>query len=61
MGYAKHMNYRIVKTISLLEAFCVGGAILYALFIGDFANEGAILISMPRGIVSLIDLYTGFA
>ena len=35
-------------------------AILYAFIYGHFRQEGRLLLSIPWGIVSLIDLYTGF-
>jgi hypothetical protein len=33
----------------------------FAFVTGDFAGEGSTLLSMPWGIVSLVDLYVGFA
>jgi hypothetical protein len=39
----------------------MGGILLYAFIVGDFAAEGRRLLSMPWGIVSLVDLYVGFA
>lgn len=37
------------------------GILIYGFSMGDFAAEGAKLLSMPWGIVSIIDLYVGFA
>jgi len=51
---------RIAKIISALGVVVMGAAILYALIAGDFSTEGNIILSMPWGIVSLVDLYTGF-
>ena len=34
--------------------------LIYGFTIGDFSGEGSQLLSMPWGIVSLVDLYTGF-
>lgn len=34
-------------------------SVVYAIAYGDFSNEGALLTSIPWGIVSLIDLYLG--
>ena len=31
-----------------------------SLAVGDFGGEGQVLLSMPWGIVSLVDLYVGF-
>ena len=51
---------RIAKFISALGVVVMGAAILYALIAGDFSTEGKVIMSMPWGIVSLVDLYTGF-
>lgn len=50
----------LAKTLTVLGAAAMAGIILYAFIAGDFAAEGAILTSMPWGIVSLVDLYVGF-
>jgi hypothetical protein len=34
--------------------------LIYGFTVGDFFAEGSQLMSMPWGIVSLVDLYTGF-
>ncbi len=39
----------------------MGVVLAYAFIQGDFAAEGSTLLSMPWGIVSLVDLYVGFA
>jgi hypothetical protein len=51
---------KIAKTLALLGILAMAGAIVYALIYGDFGQEGGIILSMPWGIVSLVDLYTGF-
>jgi hypothetical protein len=51
---------KLAKTISLLGVLAMTAAILYGFIVGDFASEGSQLTSMPWGIVSLVDLYTGF-
>lgn len=50
----------IAKFIALLGALVMAAIIGYAFVVGDFAAEGAKLVAMPWGIVSLVDLYTGF-
>lgn len=50
----------LAKTITILGALAMIAIIAYAFIAGDFATEGAILTSMPWGIVSLVDLYVGF-
>lgn len=51
---------KIGKIITLLGVLAMGGIILYAFIAGDIGREGAILLSMPWGIVSMVDLYVGF-
>jgi hypothetical protein len=48
------------KIIPIVGFLATGGIILYALTVGDIWAEGLQLLSMPWGIVSLVDLYTGF-
>jgi hypothetical protein len=52
---------KIAKIISLLGIFAMTAVLIYGFTIGDFAGEGSQLAAMPWGIVSLVDLYTGFA
>ena len=51
---------RIAKFIAALGLLAMGGFLVFAFTRGDFAGEGRILLSMPWGIVSLVDLYVGF-
>jgi len=51
---------KLAKAISLLGVLAMTGVIAWAFATGDFAGEGGQLLSMPWGIVSLVDLYTGF-
>lgn len=51
---------RIAKVIALLGLLSMTGVLIYGFTVGDFAAEGRELLSMPWGIVSLVDLYTGF-
>ena len=37
------------------------GILIYGFTVGNFTGEGARLLAMPWGIVSLVDLYVGFA
>lgn len=48
------------KIVSALGVVVMTLAIGYAFAAGDFNAEGKQLLSMPWGIVSLVDLYTGF-
>ena len=51
---------RIAKIVALLGALIMGGTLLYGFTVGDFTGEGAQLLAMPWGIVSLVDVYTMF-
>ena len=51
---------KIAKGVAGFCAMCMGVALLYALIRGDFGHEGGLILSMPWGIVSLVDLYVGF-
>jgi hypothetical protein len=51
---------RIAKIISILGVLAMSAVLIYGFTIGDFFSEGRQLAAMPWGIVSLIDLYTGF-
>ncbi len=51
---------RLAKIISALGMFAMTAVLIYGFTIGDFLSEGSKLLAMPWGIVSLVDLYTGF-
>jgi len=51
---------RLAKIISALGVLAMSAVLIYGFTIGDFFAEGSQLVSMPWGIVSLVDLYTGF-
>ena len=51
---------RLAKIISVLGMLAMSAVLIYGFTIGDFFAEGSQLASMPWGIVSLVDLYTGF-
>jgi hypothetical protein len=51
---------RLAKIVTALGAVAMTAALVYAFTQGDIASEGAQLLSMPWGIVSLVDLYVGF-
>jgi len=52
---------KIAKAISLIGLLAMTGILIYGFTLGNFTAEGAKLLSMPWGIVSLVDLYVGFA
>jgi hypothetical protein len=51
---------KLAKAISLLGLLAMTGILIYGFTVGDFSNEGAKLLAMPWGIVSMVDLYVGF-
>jgi hypothetical protein len=51
---------KIAKIVSLIGLLAMTGVLIYGFTIGDFLTEGAKLLTMPWGIVSLVDLYVGF-
>lgn len=51
---------KIAKIISILGILAMTAVLIYGFTVGNFSGEGSQLLSMPWGIVSLVDLYTGF-
>lgn len=51
---------RLGKIITVLGLVAMTAVLIYGFTAGDFSAEGAVLTRMPWGIVSLVDLYTGF-
>jgi hypothetical protein len=51
---------KTAKIISILGMLAMAAVLIYGFTVGDFFGEGSQLFSMPWGIVSLVDLYTGF-
>jgi hypothetical protein len=54
------MRFRAAKLIALVGLLAMTGVLVYGFVVGDFSGEGRQLLSMPWGIVSLVDLYVGF-
>ena len=51
---------KIAKLIALAGLVAMTAVLVYGFTLGNFAAEGARLLAMPWGIVSLVDLYVGF-
>jgi len=51
---------KIVKILSTIGVISMASIIIYAFTNGNFSSEGAKLLAMPWGIVSMVDLYVGF-
>ena len=51
---------KIGKIIAVLGILAMTAALVYGFTVGDFGADGALILANPWGIVSLVDLYTGF-
>jgi hypothetical protein len=51
---------KLAKVLSLFGLLAMTAVLIYGFTVGNFSAEGARLLAMPWGIVSLIDLYVGF-
>jgi len=51
---------KIAKAVALLGVVSMASVLLYGFAVGDFGREGQVLLNMPWGIVSLVDVYVGF-
>ena len=51
---------KVAKAVALLGLLAMTAVLVYGFTAGDFTGEGARLLAMPWGIVSLVDLYVGF-
>ena len=52
---------RIAAAIAMIGLLAMTAVLTYGFTVGDFSAEGNRLLAMPWGIVSLVDLYVGFA
>lgn len=48
------------KLVAALGLLAMTGALIYGFNVGDFASDGAELLRNPWGVISIVDLYTGF-
>ena len=51
---------KIAKAVAVLGVVSMASILVYGFTVGDFGGEGSVLLSMPWGIVSLVDVYVGF-
>ena len=51
---------KIAKIISGLGVVAMTAVLIYGFTMGDFGSDGGEIIKNPWGVVSLVDLYTGF-
>ncbi len=52
---------KIAAAIALIGLLAMTAVLIYGFGVGNFAAEGSRLMAMPWGVVSLVDLYVGFA
>ena len=52
---------KTATVIAALGLLAMTAALVYGFTVGDFSGEGSVLLDMPWGIVSLVDVYVGFA
>ncbi len=52
---------KIAKVLALLGLLAMTVVLIYGFTVGNFSEDGAKILSNPWGIVSLVDLYVGFA
>ena len=51
---------KMAKVVAVLGVLVMASILVYGFTVGDFGGEGQVLLSMPWGIVSLVDVYVGF-
>jgi hypothetical protein len=51
---------KIAKIIAVLGVLAMTAVLIYGFTAGDFSVDGGMIVQNPWGIVSLVDLYTGF-
>lgn len=49
----------IPKLLGYVGFFIMSSFVIYAMVYGNFSSEGSVLVSMPWGLVSLVDIYLG--
>jgi hypothetical protein len=54
------VHMRMVMWIAFLGLLAMTAVLAYGFMVGDFIADGAQLLNNPWGVVSIVDLYTGF-
>jgi hypothetical protein len=54
------MDMKFAKVLSALGILAMTAVLIYGFSVGDFGKDGAKLLQNPWGVVSMVDLYTGF-
>lgn len=55
------MSMKFSKLLSSAGILAMTAVLIYGFTAGNFRTDGAALLQNPWGIVSMVDLYTGFA
>ena len=50
----------LAKIVAIVGLISMAVALIYGFSAGTFSTDGAALIKMPWGVVSLVDVYVGF-
>ncbi|MBE0409765.1 MAG: DUF1475 family protein [Anaerolineales bacterium] len=50
----------VAKIIAFLGILAMSAVLIYAFRVGNFATDGGEILRNPWGVVSIVDLYTGF-
>lgn len=61
VGQKEWLAVQIAKVLAAFGLLAMTVALIYGFTIGDFGREGSVLLSMPWGAVSLVDVYVGLA
>ena len=51
---------KLAKLIAALGVLAMTAVLIYGFTVGDFGTDGGEILANPWGIVSLVDLYSGF-
>jgi hypothetical protein len=51
---------QMAKLVAFLGMLAMGSALVYGFTQGDLSADGQALLSIPWGVVSLVDVYVGF-
>lgn len=54
------MSMKFAKILSALGILAMTAVLIYGFTVGDFGSDGSKLLQNPWGVVSMVDLYTGF-
>jgi hypothetical protein len=54
------MKMAIAKIIAVVGLLAMTAVLIYGFTVGDFGSDGGEILRNPWGVVSLVDLYTGF-